>query len=70
MLAAIRKITEAYGYEVVAEGVETIDQINILRTVGYDTIQGFYYSKPEPIQYEEISLPEIEMGSVENNNTK
>jgi diguanylate cyclase (GGDEF)-like protein len=53
MLEAIRKITEAYGYEVVAEGVETAEQITILKQVGYDTVQGFYYSKPEPIHYEE-----------------
>jgi len=53
MLEAIRKLTLAYGYELVAEGVESQEQIDILREAGYDTVQGYFYSKPEPVHYEE-----------------
>jgi len=53
MLEAIRKLTLAYGYELVAEGVESQEQIDILREAGYDTVQGYFYSKPEPVLYEE-----------------
>ena len=35
--------------EVIAEGVETKDQVDILRKFKIDTIQGFYYSRPIPI---------------------
>jgi EAL domain-containing protein (putative c-di-GMP-specific phosphodiesterase class I) len=43
MLEAIRKLTLAYGYELVAEGVESQEQIDILREAGYDTVQGYFY---------------------------
>ncbi|MDR3491874.1 MAG: bifunctional diguanylate cyclase/phosphodiesterase [Gammaproteobacteria bacterium] len=38
---------------VLAEGVETVDQLNFLRDNGCDLIQGFYFSKP--IDPEEIT---------------
>ncbi len=37
------------GMEVVAEGVEKKEQVEALRRMGIDTIQGFYYSKPVAI---------------------
>lgn len=36
------------GMEVIAEGVDNINQVNILKKMGCDTIQGFYYSRPIP----------------------
>ncbi len=35
---------------VVAEGVETLEQMNTLRTLGCSTVQGYYFSKPLPAQ--------------------
>ena len=35
--------------EIVAEGIETEDQVNFLRNLGCDMIQGFYFAKPMPI---------------------
>ena len=37
------------GMEVIAEGVETKEQADILRKFKIDTIQGFYYSRPIPV---------------------
>jgi EAL domain-containing protein (putative c-di-GMP-specific phosphodiesterase class I) len=34
--------------EVVAEGVETADQLECLRAAGCDEVQGFYYARPMP----------------------
>ena len=34
---------------VTAEGVETREHAIILREIGVDTLQGFYFSKPMPI---------------------
>ena len=34
--------------KVVAEGVETADQVELLKEMECDNIQGFYYSRPLP----------------------
>jgi len=36
------------GLETVAEGVETREQFNVLRELGVDYFQGYYFSKPLP----------------------
>lgn len=43
----INLITQS-GMETICEGVETQEQISILRTTTCDTIQGFYFSRPIP----------------------
>lgn len=35
-----------YNFKVLAEGVETIAQLNYLKNAGCDLIQGYYFSKP------------------------
>ena len=45
------------GMEVVAEGVDNKDQLEILKRIRCDTIQGFYYAKPLPKkEYEKFLL--------------
>jgi EAL domain-containing protein (putative c-di-GMP-specific phosphodiesterase class I) len=36
------------GFEVIAEGAETGSQVDVLRTLDCDYIQGFYYAQPAP----------------------
>ncbi|NER40218.1 EAL domain-containing protein [Bacillus megaterium NBRC 15308 = ATCC 14581] len=36
--------------EVIAEGVETEDELKILKSIGTDGIQGFFFSKPLPTE--------------------
>ncbi len=38
------------GLEVIAEGVETAEQLSILRELGCDIVQGYYYSRPLPAE--------------------
>lgn len=43
------EIAHELGMQVVAEGVEDITQVQQLRTMGCDMIQGYYYSPPRDI---------------------
>ena len=46
VVAAIINITKGMKANVVAEGVETAEQAQLLRSLGCDQVQGFYYSRP------------------------
>ena len=35
---------------VVAEGVETAAQMDFVRAIGIEIVQGFYYSEPLPLE--------------------
>ena len=48
LAASIVSMGRILGMRVVAEGVETGDQVARLRQIGCDYVQGFYYSKPLP----------------------
>jgi EAL domain-containing protein (putative c-di-GMP-specific phosphodiesterase class I) len=43
---AIITLAHALGMRVVAEGVENLEQVKILKSLKCDEIQGFYFSKP------------------------
>lgn len=49
LFRSICRIAEAYDYKVVAEGVETAEQIEMLKTAGCEIAQGYYFSRPEPL---------------------
>ena len=44
--ATIAKIADVYGLETVAEGVESVEQLNQISDLGIHVVQGYYYSKP------------------------
>jgi diguanylate cyclase (GGDEF)-like protein len=48
IVGAIIAMAHTLGLSVVAEGVETADQLDKLSGLGCDEIQGFYYSRPVP----------------------
>lgn len=48
VLRHIISLAHGLGMEVLAEGVETQEQVQFLREVGCDVIQGYYFSKPLP----------------------
>ena len=45
---AIIAMAQNLRLKVIAEGVETSEQLSILRDAGCDFIQGYYFSKPMP----------------------
>ena len=52
ILAEIIKMAISLGMDTIAEGVETIEQVNFLKEIGCTMLQGFYYCKP--LQFTEI----------------
>ena len=48
VVQAIIGMAQALGYHVVAEGVETIEQANVLASHGCPDAQGFLFSRPVP----------------------
>lgn len=44
----VGELAEALGVQVCVEGVETQSQLDILKQMPVNLIQGFYYSKPKP----------------------
>jgi EAL domain-containing protein (putative c-di-GMP-specific phosphodiesterase class I)/GGDEF domain-containing protein len=45
------KMAEKMQCQVVAEGVETKEQVDLLKEHGIHLIQGYYYSKPQPLDF-------------------
>jgi EAL domain-containing protein (putative c-di-GMP-specific phosphodiesterase class I) len=52
IVSAVIAMAHSLRLKVIAEGVETQDQVRFLRERGCDEIQGFYYSRP-------VTAPEI-----------
>lgn len=44
------------GYELICEGVETDEQIEVLKQIGCDVIQGYWYSRPLTMEDYELLL--------------
>ena len=50
LIRLVMDIAKYLGIAVVAEGVETGDQVEFLKSVGCQLIQGYYFSKPLPAE--------------------
>ena len=57
-------MAHALGKEVVAEGVETEEQMQFLREHGCDIAQGFYLARPMPVA-QITELLQIRLGAVD-----
>lgn len=54
-------MSQDIGLDIIAEGVETIEQAEFLSECGCDSAQGFYYSKPIPVAEFDKRLVEVNM---------
>lgn len=48
ILEQVIAMANKLGLELLAEGVETKEQVELLRSIGCDQVQGYYYAKPMP----------------------
>lgn len=60
-------LAKELGIRVTAEGVESEDQVSFLNHIGCDSIQGYYFSKPLPMEEfskllttDQVALPETD----------
>ncbi len=49
LIDSIVKMAHNLKMNVVAEGIETEDQVNLLKSMNCDAVQGYFYDKPIPI---------------------
>lgn len=49
ILTSIMRMAKWMNTAVIAEGVETAEQVDYLRSLGCDCVQGFYYARPMPV---------------------
>lgn len=47
IVKSILKVADINNYKVLAEGVETIEQVKILRKLGIHYLQGYFFGKPQ-----------------------
>jgi diguanylate cyclase (GGDEF)-like protein len=50
IVSATRGLAQAFGLEVGAEGVETAEEMEALRLLGCDFVQGYYWQEPGPAE--------------------
>ena len=50
LVEAVVAMAKSLGMSVVAEGVEMVEQLDLLQAMGCRYGQGYYFSKPVPIE--------------------
>jgi EAL domain-containing protein (putative c-di-GMP-specific phosphodiesterase class I) len=56
IVSAVISLGHALDMKIVAEGVETEEQSNLLRLIKCDEMQGYLFSKPVPLKQIEVML--------------
>lgn len=50
ILTQLIKMASALGLDTACEGVETLEQLHFLKEIGCSKLQGYYFSRPVPLQ--------------------
>ncbi|MEG1985292.1 MAG: EAL domain-containing protein, partial [Oscillospiraceae bacterium] len=57
IVASVIRMAKWLNIPVIAEGAETEEQVEFLRSVGCDYVQGYYYARPMPVkEYEKLCV--------------
>ncbi|MEG1887426.1 MAG: EAL domain-containing protein, partial [Oscillospiraceae bacterium] len=57
IIASVIRMAKWLNIPVIAEGAETAEQVDFLRSVGCDFVQGYYFARPMPIkEYEQLCI--------------
>ena len=67
LVASIIEIGRTLGIKVVAEGVETMEQAQVLREIGCDFLQGYVFARPMPARELEQWLRSIKRPQLASN---
>ncbi|MEG1524775.1 MAG: EAL domain-containing protein [Clostridia bacterium] len=55
IIASVIRMAKWLNIPVIAEGAETSEQVDFLRSVGCDYVQGYYFARPMPVlEYEQL----------------
>lgn len=57
IVAAVMVMATSLGLVAVAEGVETAEQLDELRALGFDMTQGYYFARPQPPEQLQDLIP-------------
>ncbi|MDE7478876.1 MAG: EAL domain-containing protein, partial [Lachnospiraceae bacterium] len=64
VLTSVIRMAKWLHLPAIVEGVETVEQVDFLKCVGCEYVQGYYYAKPMPIaDYEDFIAQEEDMGA-------
>ncbi len=58
IVTAVATLAETLGMDTVAEGVETLDELNTVRRAGCNKAQGFFIGRPVPVSELDAVLSE------------
>lgn len=58
VIAGVSRFARAVNIGLIAEGLETLDQVETMRAMGVDTYQGFLFHEPESLDAAEIKIIE------------
>ncbi|MFV0517916.1 MAG: EAL domain-containing protein [Aminipila sp.] len=70
VIESVMQMAKKLGIHTVAEGVENIEHIKLLKEVGCDMVQGFYYSKPMPANLFINSKNAVAVKSLQDNESQ
>jgi EAL domain-containing protein (putative c-di-GMP-specific phosphodiesterase class I) len=59
IIRAVTGLGHSLQMTIIAEGVETLEQLNMLRDEGCTEVQGYYFSRPRPVRDLPVLIAQI-----------